>query len=56
MFGDIALTEDLIGCNKSFVIQSVVDEVMINLDVREFAICMNIVEGLAVWEESFEFY
>lgn len=67
IFGYIVMTRDLIGYDSlvdygsltdyaCFVIQKITDKMMINLDAKEFATCVNIAEIFTVWERSFEFY
>lgn len=61
------MTKDLIGCKSpadykslanyaSFVTQKVAAKKMICLIIKEFTLCMNIIEELVILGEEFEFY
>lgn len=46
IFNNIALNKDLIGYNKSLVIQKITNKMVINLNAEEFATYINAVEKL----------
>lgn len=39
-----------------FLIQKTTNKVTINLDIKGFAVSVNIAERFAIWRESFEFH